>query len=57
MDMIEIQFTKDECKAVAEFVGKMFTTCIKNDAADSMEWVANICSAWRALKAGANCGE
>lgn len=57
MDMIEIQFTKDECKALAEFVAIMFVNCIKYGDTYSMEWIADVCSAWRALKAGANCGE
>ena len=57
MDFVEINLTREECKAAAEFIEIMFVTCIKDDAADNMEWIANVCSAWRALKAGAEHGE
>lgn len=57
MDIVEIQFTKGECAAVAQLIEEYLFDYIRDGMPDNMEWLANMCSAWRALKAGANCGE
>lgn len=54
MDMIEIQFTKDECEDLVGFIDDYLAKAVYDH---DTKWAANICSAWRALKAGAKHGE
>lgn len=46
-----IELTKNERQSVTEFIECYLIFCVQNDKdVDNLEWLCNICSAYRKLK-------